>query len=536
MLFPEEDHKMDFSPADLGLPIKFETWRHGQLEAVMKGVDSEQRFIGHAAATGSGKSLLAISHALVAGARMAYLTSTKSLQSQLMDDFKEIGLIDVRGANSYPCIAAPDFGINEAITCDFAPCHAGVSCPMRTRGCLYYDSLARAREAKLVITNYKLWIFNHKYGDGLGKFDLLVLDEAHNVASELSSALEVVLDHQELVRFADTSLPSYDDISVWKSWAGHHAKSLQAKIDALALRMRSAHEAGKNINKTLAWEVKRMKTICASLAELSGARGKWIIDWIIPGRRVAFVPLWPAEYAEDALFLHTPKIVLMSATLRPKTLELLGAPDFDFFESPSTFPIQNRPVYWIPTVGLSHKSTEADYRVLLDRIDEIIAGRLDRKGIVHTVSYRLTNFVAQQSMFRDIMLTHDPRGTRNAIELFKQSKAPCVLVSPSITTGVDFPYDDARYNIVAKLPFADLTSAVLRARMAEHPDFYDYTTAQTIIQEMGRVVRDITDWGEGFILDDNIKRFWTHKRGLFPGWFLAACRKQDRVPKAPILG
>jgi hypothetical protein len=38
------------------------------------------------------------------------------------------------------------------------------------------------------------------------------------------------------------------------------------------------------------------------------------------------------------------------------------------------------------------------------------------------------------------------------VATFKRRKAPAFLVSPSMTTGWDFPYDQCRWQIIAKVP------------------------------------------------------------------------------------
>ena len=525
------------NPTDMGLPEKFERWRPGQFDAIFQGLDSEKRFVGHAAPTGSGKSVSGVSHALIADTRAAYLTMSKGLQSQALGDFQQVGMVDVRGANSYQCIAAADYGIADMLMCDEAPCLSGLPCSLRANGCLYYGAIDRAKAARFVITNYHLWYYANKYGDGLGKRDLLILDEADGAPEALSDCMTVALDSHVLTPLIGGALPEYTDMEDWRSWAKHHARPITERADALAAQMRNAHQVGKRVSRAMAREVKVYRTVSRDLETLAGALGDWVIEWIIPSKRVAFTPIWPAKYAEGSLFLSIPKILLMSATLRPYTMHLLGVgiDQYDFFESPSTFPPASRPVYWIPTVSLSYRSQEEDLRYWLARIDEIIGGRLDRKGIIHTVSYRLTKFVLDNSKYRSLMLSHDSKTTRSTIEKYKRAQPPSVLVSPAITTGYDFPGSDARYNIVGKLPFPDLKSALLQARMESDPYYLDYIVAKSVTQAAGRSTRSETDFSEVFIIDNNWARFIKSRRALFPTWFLAACKTLKQVPPAPEL-
>ena len=86
-----------------------------------------------------------------------------------------------------------------------------------------------------------------------------------------------------------------------------------------------------------------------------GADGNWI--WQLRNRGVQFDIIWPWRYAERYLFSGVEKVVMMSATLRPKLLSLLGLKrdEVDFKEWPCQFPAVLAPVYSLE--GCCHGST-----------------------------------------------------------------------------------------------------------------------------------------------------------------------------------
>src|SRR5438552_13583173 len=90
-------------PNSLGAPQRYDTWRQGQGEAFLRAVDSDKRFVALTLSTGSGKSLIYMVAALATGRRVAVLTATKALENQLLHDFEEVGLRDIRGQTNYPC-------------------------------------------------------------------------------------------------------------------------------------------------------------------------------------------------------------------------------------------------------------------------------------------------------------------------------------------------------------------------------------------------------------------------------------------------
>jgi Rad3-related DNA helicase len=99
-------------------------------------------------------------------------------------------------------------------------------------------------------------------------------------------------------------------------------------------------------------------------------------------------------------------------------------------------------------------------------------------------------------------------------------------------TGWDFPADQCRYQIIAKVPFIDSRSLIIKARSKSDKTYLNYLTAQAIIQMVGRGMRSADDWCETYIIDDHIEWFWqaARKQGLWPKWFQTAYRREAGVP------
>ena len=160
------------------------------------------------------------------------------------------------------------------------------------------------------------------------------------------------------------------------------------------------------------------------------------------------------------------------------------------------------------------------------RIDQIISARLDRKGIIHTTSYERRNLVLTYSEHRAIMLANDSNNTRTTVERFRRAAPPSVLVSPSLTTGWDLPYEDCEYAIIGKIPFPDTRSPITKARTEEDEDYGPYTAMQIIVQASGRGMRSAEDQCEVFILDENWRWFWPKYKKFAPKWFAESVRRR----------
>lgn len=522
-------------PSALGLPSKFQQWREDQVQALSLIFDAPTRFVGLNMPTGNGKSLVyAAAMHLSPGYNVA-LTATKGLQDQIGEDFSQsLGLLDLRGQANYPCLALMPGGefdyfnhpqktsTTDPPTCDEGPCHGGIPCGLREHGCLYYDQIRRAQQGRPLITNYALWLAQRRYSQGLGTPSLLCLDEAHDAHNELSGALQIQLDKYLLQQHGLTQPPE-GDVEKTRDWAGYWLPRVKVRLDNWAIK----HTGDLKVRRQL----RRLEGLLQSIVELVTPH-----DWIEDHTPKTFVydVVDPRAYAERYLFQGAKKVVLLSAFLSPKLFDLLGISksDMTFWECPSRFAVARRPVYFIPTCKVDHKMKPEHWNVLCSRIDQIIAPRQNVKGILHTVSYKRRDTLLARSEYNSIMVTHSqkPGDVARVVRAFKLQPGGGVLISPSLTTGWDFPDAYCRYQILPKLPIPDTRSLLIKARVDRDPDYLMYLTALTLIQMVGRGMRSPTDWCETFLLDDNWRWFQRYRQFLSK-WFLEAVRQVPLLPK-----
>lgn len=503
-------------PQDLGLSTKFTSWRSGQVQAIMDLVDYDGRFFTQIQPTGSGKSLCYITAALLRGGRTLILTSLKGLQEQLVDDFGDSpGLVKVTGKSSYTCPKTKQ-------SCEWAPCNLGVYCPKKKLGgCPYYDAIETATHAQTVVTNYAFWYANS--ADRLGDFDLLVCDEAHNAVNHLVDSLSLKVLKRSLAGFNVQWPEPADDLWEWAAYVhGVLSETLKAKVEDLKQSVRTATD---ETFKHLYQLKQKFGTI------VKQDPNQWVTEYFHD--YLTFDPLWPPEFAESILFRDIESVLLTSATMGQSTLSMLGVPTAGskVKEYPSYFPIQQRPVYYIPTVRVDHRIDNLGYNLWCNRIDQIVGPRLDRKGIIHTVSYDRCNRVMNVSEYSEYFLTHKSKGVMKSLEKFKNSRPPSVLCSPSVVTGWDFPYDQCEYQIIGKIPFPDARRKVDRARRERDPDFHCCMAMQNLVQTCGRGMRYPDDQCENMIIDDHFKWFVNKYERFAPQWWLSAVKWVKTVPE-----
>lgn len=555
------------SPHSMGAPHKFKSWRPGQSASIMRVIDTEKRGLILCLPTGAGKSLIYTLGAIlylqsIGGGRVVILTSTKPLMDQLMGDMKGTGIIDLRGKGNYGCVTMNpggdlrrEYGLTSAYySCNDGLCHAGVRCELKRGGCSYYDRWREVKREEIVLTNYQKW-FNeamaaekgNKSRDtaggeereylGLGKFDIMVLDEAHNAVEELCSFLSTEVKERECKELGIMTPrgPGWS-AETWRQWAGTANKLLRSRLEVESSELRKNPE----------WAIKKRQGASAMARRLevvAEMKGRWVIKEVkdkVGFREWKFDPVWPTEYAERYLFQQIPKLVFSSATARLKTAELLGLElaNLELHEQDSTFPAERRPIIHIPCMQMNYRNEQKEEarRWIVGKIDKVLAQRMDRKGIIQTKSYKRRNYVLSGSRFQEgkgILLYHDSHSVHVAIEEFKLASPPKCLISPSISTGYDFPYEMCEYQIIMKIPFPDTREEVVKERCKEDPEYGAYVAAQELVQMAGRGMRAEDDLCETIILDDNIVWFIRRFKKFFPLWFLKAYRSTNMIPRPP---
>jgi Rad3-related DNA helicase len=192
--------------------------------------------------------------------------------------------------------------------------------------------------------------------------------------------------------------------------------------------------------------------------------------------------------------------------------------------------VANRPVYYVPTVRMHHGMTDNELYMWCRRIDQIIQRRLDRKGIIHTVSYDRRNLVILNSDYRDHMISHETKTTVDEVKRFKSMPPPAILVSPSVSTGWDFPMDECRYQIIGKVALVDTRDRITAARCRADNEYSPYIAVQDLVQAAGRGSRTPTDYCETFIPDDQFAWLRAKYKKFFPQYFLKACKTVNTLP------
>lgn len=562
------------SPADIGLPSHLTAYRPAQWEAIEHALYSPERFQVLCLPTGIGKTLVGQSIQVITQDRAVTVTASKGLQQQYLSEFgdpslhsnavllrklaakllgskKLVGstqaskfLVDMRGKDNYDCSERP------RVSCADGARVGCTLCP--STFCTYHNALSTFMKSPNGLTNYAYWLHMNKQVRGLepklGKgnpIKILILDEAHTAPTELANFLAISISERECKQVLKTVPPQSEDIKEWLDWAktwGAYAVT-EAKERGLKLvhaPIQDVHRDLPDIRK-LDGLGRRINSLRDNIKDATG----WTCEEKTNrngGRYWDFDPVWPGLYAEKSLFVGIPKVILLSATIRPKTTGLLGIKNGDsqFREWPRQFPVHRSPIYHIPAVRMNWRTTDAELLEWVRVIDEILDSRLvqaERKGIIHTVSYTRQEFLWVHSRHRALFIGNDQDpntpSAAQIVEQFKKRKDACVLVSPSFSTGWDFPGKQCEWQIIAKVPYPPSKSKVMKERMKRDPHYLDYLTMQELVQACGRGTRFEQDRCETFVVDDMIKGFAWRARAQAPGWFTIRPMGVGKLPPLP---
>jgi len=137
------------------------------------------------------------------------------------------------------------------------------------------------------------------------------------------------------------------------------------------------------------------------------------------------------------------------------------------------------------------------------------------------------------------IVTHDDaHGRDDALERHLASPEPTVLLTPSMTEGIDLVGDAARWQAICKIPWPYLGDPQVKARRERDPDWYAWRTCLTVVQAYGRSyawrtcltvvqaygrsVRSEDDHAVTYLLDADFPKFLKRERERLPEWFVEA--------------
>ncbi len=519
--------------------------RMGQLDIIQEiqqAIDNGSQYILLEAGTGTGKSAIATTLASIY--QSAYiLTMTKQLQSQYGFQF---GYPLVKGRGNFSC---KETGLEDGCdmgTCQTTPgrqkfvCEFGISkspfdggslafedafdVPIYFRSqdkCNYWRQKAKAVKSPITLMNYDYALLELNYVKHFGKRRLMILDEAHNIENKLMQRLEVNIYDKRLEKDVNTIIPSSmladEDPLDWILFL----ESIYDSYKEIAVQKMPKNKADR-INRTKL----RLQEL---LTNLEDKPDNWVVDPITGG--VSFKPLKVDMYATDRLFRHADICLFMSATILDQDLfcQWLGIdPEKTYnIQIKSPFPPSSRPIHLRIAGNMSQRSIQRTAPRSIPILKKIIEHHEHEKGLIHTHNYKCQRYIMNK-IRNSRLIDHNTLNRESKLHQFEESEKSLVLVSPSMSEGVDLPYEKCQFQVIYKIPFPYLGDRQVSQRKLKDPKWYAYKTVMTLIQAYGRGMRAEDDHCETYIIDGNIRMLFSNRlyRPLVPEFFKEAVQPE----------
>ena len=547
------------------------------LADIESAIKSGYRQIFLEAPTGFGKTPVAIAVARYLGSSHI-CTATKDLQTQYRRDFPFV--VEVKGRGNFPCIVKEDMGLDES--CDYGPCvkDDGYDCAYKTRmmdykiegegtireivkldpfaerkyirdlqskskivelewrPCHYFHQKWIGAKSSHTVYNYRYFLSDLFYAGSTQKRNLLILDEAHQLESEVGDFKSFTI-RRNMLPFLKMQMPDnkIEEIETWIDFC----IELKEKMFEFAERAeRIIERSNQNVmtepftEKNLIDTRERETSLAAAIDDMKAKKDNWIVsnrqyDASNQLQKVALVPLDISGYFDPILDKGTVTL-FMSATILSKDNLCKTAglePDkvrFIRIEE-SDFPVKNRLIHMKNTAWLNAKTMGESMPKIVNAVDEIMSKHKDEKGIIHTTSYSQLQFIKDNISKENIdrlIETGSKLDRSEVLERHYTSKKPTVLISPSLHLGVDLKDDLSRFQIIVKVPYPDLTDKRIAKMKERDPKWYTWNTVLRLVQAYGRSVRSKDDYATTYILDSSISFLLRSAQDIVPKWFTEA--------------
>lgn len=475
------------------------------------------------------------------------ITETKQLQEQYVHDFgSDTQFVSIKGKANYQC------NKNGRLNCENGPCSlrktAGTM-PLCMNTCKYYALRKRALTSHTVLTSYA-YIFRAFDRAGFWKKrQLMAFDECHLLEDQLVNFASFELNPDDL----DRTYGLFDNMEDREEWLRAFTQSgwednkerfkkfftvIEEKKNELWAMLEEEmgdvkpedldEDTLDSMNSTHKLYY-RLDRLYKKMAVFSDARkDNWIIAPSTVDGSLQFTPLFVDSLFHKFCNNWADKFLFMSATILDIDgyIKDLGINKDDclVIKMESTFDPNKSPIYFMPCGSMSFKDIDKTLSKACDAVKMILDKKAGEKGIIHTGNYKVAKTI--YSTVKDdrlLMKATEEISNQNLIKVHERSK-DTVLLSPSMTTGVDLRDDLSRFQIIVKMPFSSLSDPRIKRKSELSSDWYACQMLKTLVQACGRSTRSADDFSSTFVLDSSFN-YWINKyQKWLPKQFLQRLR------------
>jgi ATP-dependent DNA helicase DinG len=463
------------------------------------------------------------------------LTPQKVLQKQYEDSFPEEYIGSLYGRANYECIDKKtncDIGSDIKPRCEYCPAKAAKT---------------RAMLSPNMVLNYKLALLLFKFADPR-KFrprKLMIMDECHTLENHLCdfNAVSVSDKRCRKLNVQFIMQKNVKDALQWlvtTYWPKLKVfyRSLCEQVDAIEDELQCNPRALTNEEKNTIKLCKEYDDHVGSIDFLMSLTVEEVQERFVvveEKQSFRFKELYGRNVFHGLVAPMADQFLFMSATILDKAAYCrdlgIDPNQAAFITLPSEFPLEHRPIIFMPVMKMNYEWKSDDNLTnrqnLIITIKDILSQQHgEDSGIIHTGSFQVAEFLVEylSNIVQHDIYHHNPSAKLNRDDVLAEfqrvsATQPSLLISPSITEGLDLKDDLSRFAIFVKVPFPYMGDAWVKRRMEISPSWYSRQAMISIMQGAGRVVRSPQDFGCTYILDSSFNYLYYQMQNYLPQWW-----------------
>lgn len=547
-------------------------FRQNQLDSIISiiiGFFTKENYIMEAP-TGSGKSIIAL---LISDTLNHYfglsgyiLISDLSLLDQYTRDvntfFPDFKFL--KGQDNYYCD-------ENQLTYPFGVCklqgmsYKDIETLPCAETCPYIQARKEAIKANVTLMTYQAWLIHRNYipiimrDKGSHPFrqrEFTICDEAHKLAEIIQDHFTPIINKEDCNKLAEIVQDAVHEFGPQMNmecsinplyYKGHIDKLFNEEDNnnlfkiikdyyniingfgelETAIKDCVGKDNAKSPSKTqikLLNRVNWAREYCCKVEDyvtMIGQTGTWaIVKNQVDDNTIKFNCLDERYLLREHFHYHAGNKLYMSATIGEPInyINSISSINNRYLSIPSTFNFDRSPIFYDNEYKLSYDKKVENLPKIIAKIIKIINDHPNVKGIIQTGSYAfadsLYNSVPEEIKNRLLMYI-DSKDKEDQLNNFVTSKDK-ILIGPSLLEGIDLKNDLCRFIIVMKIPYPSLGDKFVEKKFKSNPQWYMWKTTNSLIQGIGRGVRNENDWCETYILDGTFDNILLRYRNLIP--------------------
>jgi Rad3-related DNA helicase len=397
--------------------------------------------------------------------------------------------------------------------------------------CHYYEQKYRALTSSHSIWNYasyfQLMKFNRNaYAEYVSR-PIAIFDEAHKIEDQIIQFIGVDI-YNGLLTECGINANTYDlkdtdmIIQLLDDLASEYSNQIKNLLESKSFMLNPDYVV-------LAKLESRYEKMSNAHAEIYSNKNNFVInDPYIDERgnfrSVSIKPLDISKYVKT--FFDIENQIFMSATIdKDSFCENVGLDPskVGFVDTPrSPFSPDKRRINFLNTKKLSYSSSKDDEITVIKKIDDIMSEHANERGLILTSSekrcFDIKNNLSEKNRNR-IRICHSRNEngmTQDEILQEHSFDEDGVLLSSSLWEGVDLKDDLSRFQIIAKVPYPNLSEKRTKVKMQNFPLWYKSQTLTKLLQGFGRSIRSEDDWAVTYVLDSAASDLLLQSKSMIP--------------------